>query len=71
MMDPRMWRRAAVLASVAATRTGSLEAAGHPAAESLTGGFSWAFLGAAAFAIAGAAVAAATVRGSARSRSLR
>jgi EmrB/QacA subfamily drug resistance transporter len=44
----------AVLSSVAAARTGALEAAGGPATEALTSGFSWVFLGAAAFSIAAA-----------------
>ena len=48
----------AILASVATARTGALEAAGVPAAQALTAGFSWAFLGAAAFALLAAAVAA-------------
>lgn len=47
----------AVLASLAAARTGALEAAGQPAPEALTAGFSWAFLGAAAFALLGAVTA--------------
>jgi EmrB/QacA subfamily drug resistance transporter len=48
----------AILASVATARTGALEAAGVPAAQALTSGFSWVFLGAAAFALLAAAVAA-------------
>ena len=47
----------AVLASVAAARTGALEAAGSTSAEALTGGFSWLFLGAAVFTLIAAAVA--------------
>lgn len=47
----------AVLSSVAAARTAALHAAGTPTAEALTAGFSWVFLGAAVFALIGAAVA--------------
>ena len=47
----------AVLASLAASRTGALEAAGTPAAEALTSGFSWVFLGGAVFALIAAGVA--------------
>ncbi len=47
----------AVLASIAAARTGALEAAGTSAPEALTGGFSWLFLGAAAFIAVAAIVA--------------
>jgi len=46
----------AILASIAAARTGALEAAGAPASEALTAGFSWLFLGAAAFAIIAAII---------------
>lgn len=59
----------AVLASVAAARTEALEAAGTPAAEALTAGFSWVFLGAAAFALVAAGVAAASVAAGARNDS--
>jgi MFS family permease len=41
----------AVLASLAAARTGALEAADATTSQALTGGFSWLFLGAAAFAL--------------------
>ena len=44
----------AVLASLAAARTGALEAADASTAQALTGGFSWLFLGAAAFALVAA-----------------
>ena len=47
----------AVLASIATARTGALEAVGTPAADALTSGFSWLFLGAAAFALIAAAIA--------------
>ena len=47
----------ALLASLAAARTAALETAGTASAEALTGGFSWLFLGTAAFALLGAAVA--------------
>jgi len=47
----------AVLASIATARTGALEAVGIPAADALTSGFSWLFLGAAAFALIAAAIA--------------
>jgi len=50
----------AVLASLATARSGALEAAGMPVAESLTGGFSWVFLGGALFALLGAGVATLT-----------
>ena len=50
----------AVLASLATARSGALEAAGMPVAESLTGGFSWVFLGGALFALVGAGVATLT-----------
>ena len=48
----------AVLASIATGRTNSIAATGAPAAEALTSGFSWLFLGAAAFVLTAAAVAA-------------
>ena len=57
----------AILASVATARTGALEAAGTPAADALTGGFSWAFLGAAAFALLAAVVAGVATRAKAAS----
>jgi hypothetical protein len=41
----------AVLASIATARTGALEAVNVSAADALTSGFSWVFLGAAAFAL--------------------
>jgi EmrB/QacA subfamily drug resistance transporter len=41
----------AVLASIATARTGALEALGIPTGAALTSGFSWLFLGAAAFAL--------------------
>lgn len=44
----------AVLASMAAIRTDYLTSAGNDLPQSLTGGFSWVFIGAALFAIAGA-----------------
>lgn len=47
----------ALLASLAAARTGALEATGAPAAEAVTGGFSWLFLGAAVLTLAAAGVA--------------
>lgn len=47
----------AVLASIATARTDGLLASGSAAPEALTAGFSWLFLGAAAFAVAAAAVA--------------
>ncbi|MFG6444725.1 MFS transporter [Microbacterium sp. P07] len=53
----------AILASLATARTGSLEAAGAPVAEALTSGFSWVFLGAAAFSLVAAGVTAAARRG--------
>jgi len=46
----------AVLASLAAARTGALEAVNTTTNQALTGGFSWRFLGAAAFALLGAAI---------------
>ncbi|TFD93451.1 MFS transporter [Cryobacterium lactosi] len=47
----------ALLASLAAARTAALETAGAAGGEALTGGFSWLFLGTAAFALVGAGVA--------------
>ncbi|WP_104164402.1 DHA2 family efflux MFS transporter permease subunit [Cryobacterium sp. N22] len=47
----------ALLASLAAARTGALEASGAAVPEALTSGFSWLFLGTAAFALIGAGVA--------------
>ena len=47
----------AILASIATARTGALEASGVAAADALTAGFSWVFLGAAVFAVLGAAAA--------------
>jgi MFS family permease len=47
----------AVLATIATARTGALEAVNVPAADALTSGFSWLFLGAAAFALIAAGVA--------------
>jgi len=47
----------AVLASVATARTDALVEAGTPAADALTAGFSWVFLGAAVFALGAAVVA--------------
>jgi EmrB/QacA subfamily drug resistance transporter len=47
----------AVLATVAALRTDALTADGAPAAQALTGGFSWLFLGAAALSLIAAGVA--------------
>lgn len=55
----------AILASIATARTGALDAAGTPTAQALTSGFSWVFLGAAGFALAGAIVTA-LVRDSSR-----
>ena len=52
----------AVLASIAAARTASLEAAGVDRADALTSGFAWVFLGAAALAVVAAVVAVAAVR---------
>jgi len=46
----------AVLASLAAARTSSLEEGGAAPADALTGGFSWLFVGAAAFVLVAAAV---------------
>jgi MFS family permease len=56
----------AVLAAVATARTSSLQAAGSPVPEALTGGFSWLFLGAAGFAVIAAVVAGFAARSSAR-----
>ena len=47
----------AVLASIAAARTGDLAKAGAGLPDALTGGFSWLFLGAAAFVLVAAVVA--------------
>ncbi|CAN5249458.1 DHA2 family efflux MFS transporter permease subunit [soil metagenome] len=47
----------AILATIAPARTGALETAGEPAAQALTAGFSWVFLGAAVFALVGAGIA--------------
>lgn len=47
----------AVLASIATARTSALEAANVPVAHALTSGFSWLFLGAAAFALIAAGIA--------------
>ncbi|CAN5136353.1 DHA2 family efflux MFS transporter permease subunit [soil metagenome] len=47
----------AVLASIATARTGDLVRAGSDVPDALTGGFSWLFLGAAAFIVVAAAVA--------------
>ncbi|QNA91426.1 MULTISPECIES: MFS transporter [unclassified Microbacterium] len=48
----------AVLGTVAGLRTAALTAGGAPAAEALTGGFSWLFIGAAGLALLGAAIVA-------------
>ncbi|MFD7869439.1 MFS transporter [Microbacterium sp. NPDC059771] len=48
----------AVLGTIAGLRTSALDAAGVPAAEAMTGGFSWLFLGAAALAVIGAGTVA-------------
>ncbi len=48
----------AILASIATARTGALESAGSSVAEALTAGFSWLFLGAAAFTIVAAVITA-------------
>jgi len=48
----------AVLGTIAGLRTAALEADGATAADALTGGFAWLFLGAAALAVVGAAVVA-------------
>ena len=50
----------ALLATLAAARTGALSLQGAPAAWALTSGFHWAFLGAAAFALLAALVVAAS-----------
>lgn len=47
----------AILASIATARTSALETAGIATPDALTSGFSWVFLGAAAFALIGAAIA--------------
>ncbi|MCW5697663.1 MAG: DHA2 family efflux MFS transporter permease subunit [Bauldia sp.] len=52
----------AVLASLASGRTGTLAAAGAPAAEALTGGYQLAFLVGALFALAAAAIGAVFLR---------
>jgi MFS family permease len=52
----------AVLSTIAAARTGALEAAGIPAPDALTSGFSWVFLGAALLAVLAAGVAGAAAR---------
>jgi EmrB/QacA subfamily drug resistance transporter len=46
----------AILASIATARTTALETAGIATPDALTSGFSWVFLGAAAFALVGAAI---------------
>ncbi|MBC7761278.1 MAG: hypothetical protein H7201_05670 [Candidatus Saccharibacteria bacterium] len=46
-----------MLATIATARTEALEAANVPIADALTSGFSWLFLGAAAFASIAATVA--------------
>lgn len=48
----------AVLGTIAGLRTATLEADGATAADALTGGFAWLFLGAAGLAVIGAAVVA-------------
>ncbi|WP_435748763.1 MFS transporter [Microbacterium sp. PMB16] len=48
----------AVLGTIAGLRTDALESTGAPAADALTGGFAWLFLGAAALAVVGAGVVA-------------
>jgi EmrB/QacA subfamily drug resistance transporter len=48
----------AVLGTIAGLRTATLEAGGATAADALTGGFAWLFLGAAALAVVGAGVVA-------------
>jgi MFS family permease len=52
----------AVLASVAASRTSNLEAAGHSSVEALTGGYHAAFVVGAMFALAAAAIGAVCFR---------
>jgi Na+/melibiose symporter-like transporter len=47
----------AILASLSTARTNALESAGVATPDALTSGFSWVFLGAAAFALIGAAIA--------------
>ncbi|WP_223624068.1 MFS transporter [Microbacterium sp. EST19A] len=53
----------AVLGTIAGLRTATLEAGGATAADALTGGFAWLFLGAAALAVIGAGVVAVWRRG--------
>lgn len=53
----------AVLGTIAGLRTATLEADGATAADALTGGFAWLFLGAAALAVVGAGVVAVWRRG--------
>ena len=53
----------AVLGTIAGLRTAALEADGATAADALTGGFAWLFLGAAALAVVGAGVVAVWRRG--------
>ena len=48
----------AVLGTIAGLRTAALEAGGASAADALTGGFAWLFVGAAVLAVAGAGVVA-------------
>ncbi|THG31577.1 MFS transporter [Naasia lichenicola] len=52
----------AVLASVAVARTDALTGGGTPAADALTGGFSWLFLGAAALSLVAAGVTSIVAR---------
>ncbi|RIX60336.1 DHA2 family efflux MFS transporter permease subunit [Paenibacillus nanensis] len=52
----------AILATLAATRTDGLLSDGKESLQALTGGFSWVFLGAAIFAVAGALIVIAVVR---------
>jgi EmrB/QacA subfamily drug resistance transporter len=52
----------AVLSSIAVSRTTTLATAGVPAADALTGGFSWLFLGAAALSVLAALVAALLIK---------
>lgn len=56
----------AVLATIATTRTGDLVKAGTAIPDALTGGFSWLFLGAAAFVLLAAVVAGLARRPAAR-----
>lgn len=53
----------AVLGTIAGLRSATLEADGATAADALTGGFAWLFLGAAALAVVGAGVVAVWRRG--------